>query len=327
MWSAPVSRWLSVCIQKPILEASARAHPAVTPRNRGITISNSTNDNSICSTASSTVLDDNNPAKYANTPKPSAATTAITPTTQKKEKKATTEMTPPVVSPGVDNYRAARAWSLLMKNASVAATFFVSGLLHEAVAYLGMRRTFFPLNTFFLLLSASMFPTWDLVFPVVRAPIRDVKTPSSKCLAGTAARSGRRRDGKRGVFFASDSLGDDAALSPGYSTESVQEADDASVASMDDDPVHQYDLASCRYHHHLHGSDVNIRAVAAGEGDAADGGGEKLMSGDNFGNRYVGDMGVDRGWPVMVFCALTSFAMTPLFDYLAWRWWGHAFLS
>lgn len=129
------------------------------------------------------------------------------------------------------------------------------------------------------------------------------------------------------MFFASDPTGDDAALSPGYSTESIQGEEDTSVASMDDDPMHQYDLYSCRQGYHLHASDVNIRAVAAGEGDNADGGGEKLMSGDNFGNRYVGDVGVDRGLPVVVFCALSSFTMTPVFDFLAWRWWGRAFLS
>lgn len=54
--------------------------------------------------------------------------------------------------------------------ASVVCSFLASGVLHEAVAFIAMRRTFWPFNTLFLALSASMTPCWDLLFPVLLPP-------------------------------------------------------------------------------------------------------------------------------------------------------------
>lgn len=54
--------------------------------------------------------------------------------------------------------------------ASVVCSFLASGVLHEAVAFIAMRRTFWPFNTLFLALSASMTPCWDMLFPVLLPP-------------------------------------------------------------------------------------------------------------------------------------------------------------
>lgn len=103
MWSAPVARWLSVCIKRPLLEAGRRAR-----------------------------LRDNSKGQRG----------------------------------GVSMDRVLTSfWGTM----SVLLVFVVSGVIHEGIGYIGMRRTFWPFNTFFLLLSASFFPVWDLFFPVVRA--------------------------------------------------------------------------------------------------------------------------------------------------------------
>lgn len=60
--------------------------------------------------------------------------------------------------------------------ASVVCSFLASGVLHEAVAFIAMRRTFWPFNTLFLALSASMTPCWELLFPVLRPPAERAST-------------------------------------------------------------------------------------------------------------------------------------------------------
>ena len=45
------------------------------------------------------------------------------------------------------------------------ATFFVSGVFHEAVVYVAMRGTCWPFNTFLLCVAGLLITTWDLVFP------------------------------------------------------------------------------------------------------------------------------------------------------------------
>lgn len=49
----------------------------------------------------------------------------------------------------------------------MVCSFLVSGLVHEAVAFVAMRRTSWPFNTLFLALSACMTPFWDALFPVI----------------------------------------------------------------------------------------------------------------------------------------------------------------
>ena len=60
--------------------------------------------------------------------------------------------------------------------ASVVCSFLASGVLHEAVAFIAMRRTFWPFNTLFLALSASMTPCWDMLFPVLLPPAECTST-------------------------------------------------------------------------------------------------------------------------------------------------------
>lgn len=61
--------------------------------------------------------------------------------------------------------------------ASVVCSFLVSGVVHEAVAFVAMRRTFWPFNTLFLAVSASMTPFWDALFPVIDVPVSPPPSP------------------------------------------------------------------------------------------------------------------------------------------------------
>lgn len=73
--------------------------------------------------------------------------------------------------------------------ASVVCSFLVSGVVHEAVAFVAMRRTFWPFNTLFLAVSASMTPFWDALFPVIDVPVSPASSsppssPSSPTVTG-----------------------------------------------------------------------------------------------------------------------------------------------
>lgn len=166
----------------------------------------------------------------------------------------------------------APSWAV---TASVVLVFFLSGLLHEATGYLGMRRTIFPMNTFFLLLSASMFPTWDLIFPVVER-----ETPP-----------------RSGVIITN---GDVSGSSPGGDGGGGGESLGRSSTTMGG-------------------------SAAAGAEENQQEHSEKLLM--RRSKKYEGDVGIDRGLGVVVFCFLSSTSMKALYDFLAWQWWRMAFLE
>lgn len=180
--------------------------------------------------------------------------------------------------------------------ASVVSSFLVSGLLHEAVGFIALRRTVWPFNTFFLALSATMTPWWDVLFPAVRSwstaggssptlepspkyPIRE----SNKTNKGEAKRSTENRT----TFFG---IKDQSNRAP-----SVPEGE-----------------APC-----TNGA-LSQTSFAVGDGTKS--------SDDDLGSTAAASrpaIGSYRGWFATAFYLVASVPMTLAVDYLLWQWWRH----
>ncbi|CAN0002222.1 unnamed protein product, partial [Hapterophycus canaliculatus] len=140
LWSAPVHRWLSKSIQRPMIEAGQRE-----ARRRLLR----------AATAEQEAFDgsqgDSRDDVHGPLRQPALSSAART-----DRRKCNG-------GGGGEGKRVVARWWF----ASVVCSFLVSGTLHEAVALVAMRRTFWPFSTFFLALSASLMPFWDVVFPVI----------------------------------------------------------------------------------------------------------------------------------------------------------------
>lgn len=136
MWSAPVYRWLSACVQRPILKAM-RARRSRTSSGPG---------------QSQNVAD-----------------------RAKREKKG--------------------GWPWIL---SVMSVFAVSSVMHEASAYVAMRRTFWPISTFFLVLAGSVITSYDVLFPPRKSPAEKTAAAAIMGQAGSESRASGRVDASKG---------------------------------------------------------------------------------------------------------------------------------
>ncbi|CAM9742097.1 unnamed protein product [Scytosiphon promiscuus] len=162
LWSAPVHRWLSKSIQRPMIEAGQREARRRLPR--------------AAVPEDAAVKGNQGSRKDVQGPRP--VTSSVGGTDRHEGD-----------SGGGDKFSEriiARWWV-----ASVVCSFLVSGTVHEAVGFVAMRRTFWPFSTFFLAFSACLAPFWDAVFPVIavgdavsRAP--PVTTRPSRPVAAAA---------------------------------------------------------------------------------------------------------------------------------------------
>ena len=173
--------------------------------------------------------------------------------------------------------------------ASVVCSFLVSGLLHEAVGFIALRRTVWPFNTLFLAMSAAMTPWWDVLFPAVCAK----STADSKSTAGlsckTPAQKPPAETGKRAA---------------------------QSTAQYSDSAVSNDQLK-------LNPSNTSC---ALSRTPCATGGSEPVSkAGPEKGSVTPRPaIGSYRGWFAVVFYLVTSLPLTLLVDYLVWQWWRQA---
>lgn len=132
LWSAPVSRWLSATIHRPMIAAGRRRQLARREKNARV------NGNG------------------GNSSKGSSS------------------------SGGGGGFR--RWWI-----SSLALSFLASGALHELVGFVAMRGTFWPVSTISLIVSGSMIPVWDTLFPVLVADAAATSTTEVGGVDGAAS--------------------------------------------------------------------------------------------------------------------------------------------
>lgn len=112
---------------------------------------------------------------------------------------------------------------------TIMTVFTFSGVLHEAVGYVMMRRTICPVSSFFLVLGAGLSPFWDALFPVIEVPSVE---------ASSSSRSPKRREDELGVGEGGEEQEDcllmggdegDAGVAPARDEAAVGGADSGSV--------------------------------------------------------------------------------------------------
>lgn len=180
---------------------------------------------------------------------------------------------------------------------SVMSVFLFSGAIHEAVAYIAMRRTFWPFNTFFLALSGSMAPWWDIWFPAVRPK------PNKTCDSEHAIDSvpGGRGSSGSGGGHRSDREGDRAG--------------DIDKANGNG--------SSCRPESAA--ESVTPSVIVNGDvGLACAGGAGGVVAAKKRDRAAVGSW---RGWGALVLFGVCSMPLTLTFDYMAWSWWRHVLMT
>lgn len=226
--------------------------------------------------------------------------------------------------------------------ASVVCSFLVSGVVHETVAFVAMRRTFWPFNTLFLCISASISPVWDALFPVVTAAggvpaLSSAASRSSPPAAtdGSLTAAGAETSFEPAAVVAPSTA---AAPPPASPVEAVkarrrnggapssnggapgssgcarlgQQGRGASAAAS---------TADCRELDAGNGGDMD----RADEPRGPEGSGPPALSGRKRGAARP-KMGSWRGWTPIVFYVVTSVPITLALDYLVWQYWRHTFL-
>lgn len=179
--------------------------------------------------------------------------------------------------------------------ASIVSSFLVSGLLHEAVGFVALRRAVWPFNTFFLALSATMTPWWDALFPAVstlatggssrtiesspKPPIRE----SNKTNKGEAKRSTENRM----HFFENKDQPNRVPSIPAGEAPCTHEAHSQISSAVGDSTKSS-------------GDDLGLAAAASRPA-----------------------IGSYRGWFATAFYLVASVPMTLAVDYLLWQWWRH----
>lgn len=191
---------------------------------------------------------------------------------------------------------------------SVVCSFLVSGLLHEAVAFVAMRRTFWPFNTLFLAMSASMTPWWDLLFPALPAAARR-----------TAAAGGTLKTSSRPAA---------TAASGGEGAEIVRNGDKDSSNLEPDKGRSPPDLPSdgknVAYTVRKAAMGLPKRSRVEGRHEAGSEGEGSTTQRRGAANRAA--IGSWRGWTAIVFYMVASLPLTLTVDYLLWQWWRHTVL-
>lgn len=194
--------------------------------------------------------------------------------------------------------------------ASVVCSFLVSGVVHEAVGFVAMRRTVWPFSTFFLAVTASMAPFWDTLFPVVP----DASTPGSRPTGRHASAS-------------------TAATGGGTSAENASSAAVASTASRP--PTANEAVSACR------GNDIGSENGEAAGGQHSGGasedvakkngtvpgqqGTEPARAGRNGAPRPK--IGRRRGWAAVVVYGGMYMPLALVVDYCVWQWWRHTHMA
>lgn len=188
--------------------------------------------------------------------------------------------------------------------ASVVCSYLVSGVVHEAVAFVAMRRTFMPFNTFFLAFSASITPLWDVVFPVIAGgdvsylpPAARSSKPPSAAAAAAAIGSGARE-----APVESKSLRLAAAISKPETPTAAPDAAEK-VRKEEGDTA-----KNARVEDNLHSGPGP--AVTAGSGP-----------GELSAERKRLPIGSWRGRFAVVWYITASMPMNLFVDYLVWQWW------
>lgn len=196
--------------------------------------------------------------------------------------------------------------------ASLVCSFLVSGAVHEAVAFVAMRRTFWPFSTLFLCIGASMSVIWDALFPVV--PPRGVPVPSSaarRCSSSSAVTScgGLGTETPDGAVGKAPN-GEDGAPASNGRARLAQQGGGAATPSAGSPKLDVGERADvCRPDEGVCGQEGSKPSHPRGKRGAA-----------------RPKMGSWRGWTAIVFYVATSVPVTLALDYLVWQWWRHTFL-
>lgn len=185
--------------------------------------------------------------------------------------------------------------------ASVVSSFLVSGLLHEAVGFIALRRTVWPFNTFFLALSATMTPWWDVLFPAVPTWSTGSSSPTLESSPKTPARESPAETNKSEAK---------------RSAEKQRPARNADFIGSKDQPNRGLSVpegeAPCTHEEPSRTSFV----VGDGTNSSEDDPGSAVAAARPAIGSY-------RGWFATVFYLVASVPMTLAVDYLLWQWWRH----
>lgn len=217
---------------------------------------------------------------------------------------------------------------------SVVCSFLASGVLHEAVAFIAMRRTFWPFNTLFLALSASMTPCWDMLFPVL-------PQPAGCAVAGTgienvavrkSATAMKQITARKPVTViqpvtvtrpveVTNNTGESCAIQNGGGAASTAVRGEADRSEPELYPAGKKASGAtetlpptfCRAEEGHHPREEAKKGK--GSADVR----RVRVSGPSIGR--------SRGWTAVVVYLVASVPLTLAVDYLVWQWWRHAVME
>ncbi|CAM9839761.1 unnamed protein product [Ectocarpus sp. 12 AP-2014] len=279
LWSAPVHRWLSESVQRPMIEVGQRE--ALRRRRRRVAREEDTPPATNGKSGGSNGVHDHRP-------------------------KGTSSTTGGKARHGADAGIVTRWWL-----ASVVCSFLVSGVVHEAVGFVAMRRTVWPFSTFFLAVTASMAPFWDTLFPVVA----DTSTPGTRPTGRRAFASIAAAGGDGGGFSAATEAANSAAV-PNTAAKPTTAKGTVNACSGNDIGAENGEAADGQHTGHPSKDVANKNGVVTGQqGREAPRLGRKGAPRPKIG-RW-------RGWAAVVVYGGMYMPLALVVDYCVWQWWRH----
>lgn len=161
LWSTPVYRWLWSCIYTPILYPGIKTNPSSMKRELAIaspvSVSNTVAKGGVRKGSDSAGI---------------SPTTAFADCSEDKNKADGSNIVAPLGKAagrdvrGQDELEKRRPISSGRHVLAMLFAFVFSSAVHEAMAFIAMRRTFWPINSFSLILCVVVISRWDRMYPL-----------------------------------------------------------------------------------------------------------------------------------------------------------------
>ncbi|CAN0325630.1 unnamed protein product [Ectocarpus sp. 12 AP-2014] len=286
LWSTPVHRWVSSCVYRPIVGHKSAAIPQPGYSGGGVR-------RGLAGTFCREPEEHQQQGGYAEEKKKQQQQQQQ----QQKQRRWT--------------------WRRLL---ALTCAFLFSSLVHEAVTFVAMRRTCWPVSTFSLVLSIFVISGWDAMYPV-RSIISESAVVSAASGEDKGDCHGTRPPAEPALLPSSSAA---TGSRPG-ATATATDISCGSTAVVETSDGTLEDRSEKSYV-------VVEQARDLGEQHA----GTSKNGSDSFGT--VGGGGVDvagrvsntkkagsewRGWGAVAFFEGASLVMGLAVDFLMWQWWRH----
>ncbi|CAN0348470.1 unnamed protein product [Ectocarpus sp. 6 AP-2014] len=285
LWSTPVHRWVSSCIYRPIVGHKSAAFSQPGRSGGGVR-------RGLAGTSCRESEEHQQQGGYAE---------------EKKQQQ--------------QQQQQQRRWTW-RRLLALTSAFLFSSLVHEAVTFVAMRRTCWPVSTFSLVLSIFVISGWDAMYPV-RSIISESAAVSGASGEDSFDRHGTRPPAEPAVLPSSSaatrSQPGATATAAGVSCGStVVETSDGTLADHSAKSYVVVDHARDLGEQHAITSKNGSDSCGTGGGGGVDGAG-RVSNTKKAGREW-------RGWGAVAFFEGASLVMGLAVDFLMWQWWRHTLL-